>query len=58
MHGNPDGLIQLAKMNQAISLIFPLALFTDSTATILDPMKKTTRTIVQKPIKIIILKKN
>lgn len=44
---NPDGLILRAKINQAISLVSPLNLYTDATATIIDPMKKTTRTIVQ-----------
>jgi ABC-2 type transport system permease protein len=44
---NPDSLIQRSQINKAISLISPLELYTDSTATIIDPMKKTTSSIVQ-----------
>lgn len=44
---NPDSLIQRSRIDKAISLISPLELYADSTATIIDPMKKTTSSIVQ-----------
>ncbi len=43
---NPEALIQRAQLEKALSLTSPMKLYTDSTATIIDPMRKTTRTIV------------
>ncbi|MDP2645532.1 MAG: ABC transporter permease [Desulfobacterales bacterium] len=40
---NPEAIIQRARISQAIALISPMELYTDSTATIIDPMRKTTR---------------
>jgi ABC-2 type transport system permease protein len=44
---NPDGLVQRARIEKAISLVSPLNLYSDATATVIDPMKKTTRSVVQ-----------
>ncbi len=42
----PDAVIKVAKMQKAFSLISPMGLYTDATATIIDPLRKTTRSIV------------
>jgi ABC-2 type transport system permease protein len=42
-----EAMIQQARMQKAISLVSPMELYTDSTATIIDPMRKTTRSIIQ-----------
>jgi ABC-2 type transport system permease protein len=44
---NPDGLVLRAKIEKAISLASPLNLYSDATATVIDPMKKTTQSVVQ-----------
>lgn len=44
---NPDGILLRAKIEKAISLASPLNLYSDATVTVIDPMKKTTRSIVQ-----------
>jgi ABC-2 type transport system permease protein len=44
---NPDGLVQRARIEKAISLVSPLNLYSDATATVIDPMKKTTRSVIQ-----------
>ncbi|MCG6910474.1 MAG: ABC transporter permease [Deltaproteobacteria bacterium] len=44
---NPEALMQRAKIEKAISLTSPLDLYSEATATIIDPMKKTTRSMVQ-----------
>jgi ABC-2 type transport system permease protein len=43
---NPEALIQRAQLEKALSLTSPMKLYTDSTATIIDPMRKTTRSVV------------
>lgn len=47
--GNADSadVIQRARIEKSISLMSPMALYADSTATIVDPMRKTTRSVVQ-----------
>jgi len=44
---NPEGLMLRAKIEKAISLASPLNLYSDATATVIDPMKKTTQSVVQ-----------
>jgi ABC-2 type transport system permease protein len=43
---NSEALIQKAQLEKALSLTSPMKLYTDSTATIIDPMRKTTRSVV------------
>lgn len=43
---NPEAIIKHAKIQKAISLISPMQLYTDATGTIIDPTRKTTRTVV------------
>jgi ABC-2 type transport system permease protein len=42
-----ESLIRRAKIEKAISLMSPLELYTDSTTTIIDPMRRTTRAFIQ-----------
>jgi len=44
---NPDSLLRQAAIERAVSLTSPMVLYTDSTATIIDPMRKTSRSLVQ-----------
>jgi ABC-2 type transport system permease protein len=41
-----EAFVQQAKIVKAFSLISPMELYTDATATIIDPMRKSTRSIV------------
>lgn len=43
---NPEAIIRHAKIQRAISLVSPMQLYTDATGIIIDPMRKTTRTVV------------
>lgn len=43
---NPESVVQHAKVQRAISLISPMVLYSDATATVIDPTKKTTKSIV------------
>ncbi|MBC8393465.1 MAG: ABC transporter permease [Deltaproteobacteria bacterium] len=43
---DPDSIIRRAKIQKAISLSSPMELYADSTATIIDPMRKTNRSII------------
>ncbi len=43
---NPEAILKHAKIQKAISLVSPMQLYTDSTGTIIDPTRKTTRTVV------------
>jgi ABC-2 type transport system permease protein len=43
---NPESVVQHAKVQRAISLISPMMLYSDATATVIDPTKKTTKSIV------------
>jgi ABC-2 type transport system permease protein len=43
---NSEALIRKAQFEKALSLTSPMKLYTDSTATIIDPMRKTTRSVV------------
>jgi ABC-2 type transport system permease protein len=45
--GHHAAMLQRTKIERAISLISPMTLYTDSTATIIDPMRRTTRSFVQ-----------
>jgi ABC-2 type transport system permease protein len=45
--GNTEAVLQRMKIERAISLTSPMELYTDSTATIIDPMRKTSRSFVQ-----------
>ena len=42
-----DALLRRATIERAFSLTSPMELYTDSTATIIDPMRKTSRSFVQ-----------
>jgi ABC-2 type transport system permease protein len=42
----PDTIIKHAKIQRAFSLASPMNLYTDATGTIIDPTRKTTRTVV------------
>jgi len=44
---NPDAVMRRAGIERAISLLSPMELYTGATATIIDPMRKTNRTLVQ-----------
>jgi len=44
---DPDAMMQRVRIGKAISLASPMELYTDSTATIIDPMRRTTRSLVQ-----------
>ncbi len=43
---SPEAIISHAKFQRAFSLVSPMHLYTDSTGTIIDPTRKTTRTVV------------
>ena len=43
---DPDKFLQRAKIVKAFSLTSPMELYTDATATIIDPMRKSTRSMV------------
>ncbi|UCE56204.1 MAG: ABC transporter permease subunit [Desulfobacterales bacterium] len=43
---DPDKVLQRAKIVKAFSLTSPMELYTDATATIIDPMRKSTRSMV------------
>jgi len=43
---NPESVVQHAKIQRAISLISPMVLYSDATATVIDPTRKTTKSIV------------
>ncbi|MDM8524317.1 ABC transporter permease subunit [Desulfococcaceae bacterium HSG8] len=44
---DPDAVIKRAQIGKALSLTSPMELYTDSTATIIDPMRRTTRSFIQ-----------
>lgn len=43
---NPEAVMQQAKIVKSLKLISPMELYTDATATIIDPMRKSTRSII------------
>ena len=43
---NQEAVLQQAKILRAFKLVSPMELYTDSTATIIDPLRKSTRSIV------------
>ncbi len=43
---NPEAVMQQAKIVKAFQLISPMELYTDATATIIDPLRKSTRSII------------
>jgi ABC-2 type transport system permease protein len=43
---NPEAIIRQAQIQKAFTLVSPMQLYTEGTATIIDPLKKTTRSIV------------
>jgi ABC-2 type transport system permease protein len=43
---NPDAVMQQAKIVKGIKLISPMELYTDATATIIDPLRKSTRSFI------------
>ena len=43
---NPEAVLQQAKIIKAFQLISPMELYTDATATIIDPLRKSTRSII------------
>ena len=45
--GQQDAMLRRMKIERAISLTSPMELYTDSTATIIDPMRRTTRSFVR-----------
>jgi len=44
---DPEMIIRRADIEKALSLFSPMILYSDSTATIIDPLRKTTRSLVQ-----------
>jgi ABC-2 type transport system permease protein len=44
--GNPEAVLQQAKIIKAFQLISPMELYTDATATIIDPLRKSTRSMI------------
>ena len=44
---DPEVVLKQIKIQRTLSLASPLILYVDATATIIDPMRKTTRTIIQ-----------
>jgi ABC-2 type transport system permease protein len=44
---NPESLVLRSRIEKAISLVSPLNLYSDATATVIDPMKKTTQSVIQ-----------
>ncbi len=44
---NPEALIKSVQIQNAITLASPIELYNDSTATIIDPMRRTTRKLLQ-----------
>ncbi len=43
---NPEAILTHAKIQKAISLVSPMQLYSDATGTIIDPTRKTTRTVI------------
>lgn len=43
---NPEAILKHAKIQRAFSLVSPMQLYADATGTIIDPTRKTTRTVV------------
>ena len=43
---NPEAVLNQARIVKSLSLISPMELYTDATATIIDPMRKSTRSII------------
>lgn len=43
---NPEAVMQQAKIVKSLKLISPMELYTDATATIIDPMRKSTRSFI------------
>ena len=43
---NPEAVMQQAKIIKAFQLISPMELYTDATATIIDPLRKSTRSVI------------
>lgn len=43
---NPEVILKHTKIQRAFSLVSPMNLYTDATGTIIDPTRKTTRTVV------------
>jgi len=43
---NPEAIMQQAKIVKAFKLLSPMELYTDATATIIDPMRKSTRSLI------------
>ena len=43
---NPEAVMQQARIIKAFQLISPMELYTDATATIIDPLRKSTRSII------------
>jgi len=46
-NSDPEVVVRKAKIQRAISLSSPMALYNDATLTIVDPMRKTTKSFVQ-----------
>jgi len=44
--GNPDALMVRMRVEKAVALTSPMRLYTDATATIIDPMRKTTHDVI------------
>ena len=43
---NPEAVMQQAKIIKAFQLVSPMELYTDATATIIDPLRKSTRSMI------------
>jgi ABC-2 type transport system permease protein len=44
---DPDAVLRRVQIENVISLSSPLVLYTDATGTIMDPMRRTTRSFIQ-----------
>jgi len=43
---NPEAMIRRVRVQKAVALLSPMELYSDATATIIDPMRRTTRSVV------------
>ena len=44
---SPEQVVRQAQIEKALALSSPMKLYSDATATVIDPMRKTTRTVIQ-----------
>jgi ABC-2 type transport system permease protein len=44
--GTPDEIVRRARIQKAFTLVSPMELYTEATATVIDPTKRTTQSVV------------